>query len=86
MMNVMGLHVDTTAAVSTPWGRKKGINSSVCIFFRTWQKLVIFFHLRWAQGYKLQFRLFNFGMREEFCSDIKHFMFASPVMKLMITG
>jgi len=27
-------------------------------------------------------------MREEFCSDsdIKHFIFASPVMKLMITG
>ena len=38
--------------------------------------------------YKVQFRVFNFSMRWEFCSDAdtKHFMFTSQVMKLMITG
>ena len=35
-----------------------------------------------------KFRVFNFGMRREFCSDsdIKRFMFTRQVMKLIITG
>ena len=42
----------------------------------------------WATLYKIQFRVFNFGIRWEFCSDsdIKNFMFTSQVIKLMITG
>ena len=56
------------------------------ISFHTWQKL-IFLHKE-SRSIKLQFRLFNLGMRKEFCSysDIEHYKFTSQVMKLMITG
>jgi len=89
-MHLFYVHVLPTSVKYTPWGRKK--NRFFCAHLFSYltetEEFFTYIRLKESRSIKLQFRLFNFGMRKEFCSDsdIEHYMFTSQVMKLMITG